>query len=143
MTNLDEIRRASAKFYNAINSMANGDDTPMQDAWIKGDDVTAQHPIGGRDTGFETVMASFSKVAENAGGGDIRLENQFIHAGSEMAIETGTEIGTLVIAGQEARINQRVSNVYQRQGGEWKLAHHHTDLSSDMLEIVERLAKAV
>lgn len=142
MTNLDEVRRASAAFYDALNRMANGDATAMQDAWVKGGGVTAQHPIGGRDMGSDAVLASFSKVAEIAGGGDIRLEDQSINAGSDMAVETGVEIGTLNIAGHEARIEHRVTNVYQRQGGAWKLAHHHTDLSPGMLEILERLTKA-
>ncbi len=142
MTNLEDIRRASAAFYEALNKMANGDGTAMQDAWIKGDGVTAQHPIGGREMGSDAVLASFRKVAEIAGGGDIRLEDQSIHAGSDMAVETGVEIGTLTIAGHEASIEHRVTNVYQRQGGAWKLAHHHTDLSPSMLEILERLTKA-
>lgn len=142
MTNLDEVRRASAAFYDALNKMARGDDTAMQNVWIKGDGVTAQHPIGGRDMGSDTVLASFSKVAKIAGGGDIRLEDQSINAGSDMAVETGVEIGTLTLAGHEARIEHRVTNVYQRQGGAWKLAHHHTDLSPGMLELLERLTQA-
>ncbi|WP_322865437.1 YybH family protein [Aquicoccus sp. G2-2] len=142
MTNIDEVRRASAAFYAALNKMAQGDDAAMQDAWTKGDGVTAQHPIGGRDMGSDTVLASFSKVAEIAGGGDIRLMDQSINAGSDMAVETGMEVGTLTLAGHEARIEQRVTNVYQRQGGVWKLAHHHTDLSPAMLEILERLTQA-
>lgn len=142
MTNLDEVRRASVAFYDALNKMAAGDDTAMQGVWIKGDAVTAQHPIGGRDIGSDTVLASFSKVAEIAGGGDIRLQDQLINAGSDMAVETGVEIGTLIIGGHEARIEHRVSNVYQRQRGAWKLAHHHTDLSPSMLEIVNRLTEA-
>jgi ketosteroid isomerase-like protein len=142
MTNLDEVRRASAAFYDALNKMAQGDATAMQDAWIKGDAVTAQHPIGGRDMGSDAVLASFSKVAEIAGGGDIQLHDQSINAGSDMAVETGMEVGTLTLAGHEARIEQRVTNVYQRQGGVWKLAHHHTDLSPAMLEILERLTQA-
>lgn len=142
MTNRDEVRRASVAFYDALNRMANGDDTEMPDVWIKGDGVTAQHPIGGRDMGSDTVLASFSKVAEIASGGNIRLEDQSINAGSDMAVETGVEIGTLIIAGHEAKIHHRVTNVYQQQGGAWKLLHHHTDLSPSMLEILERLTEA-
>lgn len=142
MTNLDEVRHASAAFYEALNLMANGDDAKMRDMWVKGDGVTAQHPIGGRDMGSDTVLASFSKVAEIASGGDIRLEDQSIYSWSDMAVETGVEIGTLIIAGHEATIHQRVTNVYQRQGGAWKLVHHHTDLSPSMLEILEQLTEA-
>tara|TARA_R110002126_G_scaffold291777_2_gene457738 strand:+ start:7063 stop:7494 length:432 start_codon:yes stop_codon:yes gene_type:complete len=142
MTNLNDVRRASATFYDALNKMAQGDDTAMQDVWIKGDGVTAQHPIGGRDIGSDTILASFNQVARIAGGGDIRLEGQSINVGADMAVETGMEVGTLTLAGHEARIEHRVTNVYQRQGGGWKLAHHHTDLSPSMREILERLTEA-
>ena len=137
MTNLNDVRRASATFYDALNKMAQGDDTAMQDVWIKGDGVTAQHPIGGRDIGSDTILASFNQVARIAGGGDIRLEGQSINVGADMAVETGMEVGTLTLAGEH-----RVTNVYQRQGGGWKLAHHHTDLSPSMREILERLTEA-
>ncbi len=142
MSDLNAIRAASAAFYAALNTMAGGDDTAMQSVWAKGEAVTAQHPIGGRDTGYDAIIASFAKVAAIARGGDIRLEDQTIDAGQDMAIETGVETGTLTIADHEARIHHRVTNVYRLEHGAWKLAHHHTDLSPDMLEILERLTAA-
>jgi ketosteroid isomerase-like protein len=122
--------------------MAAGDALPMADVWARSDDVSAQHPIGGRDQGYDAVVGSFAKVADVAGGGEIRLTEQQIVAGSDMAVETGVEVGTLVIAGHTATIHQRVTNVYQRTGGDWKLAHHHTDLSGAMLDILKRLSEA-
>jgi len=142
MSATPEIRAASARFYNALNRMAAGDAAPMSDAWVRSDAVSAQHPIGGRDLGYHAVTASFAKVAGIAGGGDIRLEDQKIDAASDMAVETGVECGSLVIAGHTATIRHRVTNVYRRQDGEWRLAHHHTDMSQAMLDILERLGAA-
>jgi hypothetical protein len=59
-----------------------------------------------------------------------------------MAVETGVETGTLFIAGHEASNNHRVTNVYRQVGGNWRLAHHHTDVSEAMLEILKRLSAA-
>ena len=142
MTDLNAIRAASKAFYAALNVIAHGDDTAMKSVWAKDENVTAQHPIGGRDTGYDAIAASFAKVAGIAGGGDIRLEDQAIDVGQDMAIETGVEIGTLIIAGHEAMIHHRVTNVYRHDRGAWKLAHHHTDLSPSMLKILERLSDA-
>jgi ketosteroid isomerase-like protein len=122
--------------------MAAGDAAPMADAWVRSEAVSAQHPIGGRTEGYDAVMASFAKVADIAGGGDIRLADQKIDAGSDMAVETGIETGTLVIAGHEASLHHRVTNVYRRTEGDWRLAHHHTDLSETMLGILKRLSEA-
>lgn len=142
MTAEDEIRAASARFYVALNCMAAGDAAPMAKAWVGGSGVSAQHPIGGRDEGYDAVIASFAKVAGIAGGGEIRLLDQKIDAGSNMAVETGVETGTLVIAGHEASIHHRVTNVYRQVDGNWKLAHHHADVSEAMLEILKRLSAA-
>lgn len=142
MSAIPEIRAASQRFYDALNRMAAGDAAPMAEAWVRGDGVSAQHPIGGRDEGYDTVIASFSKVATIAGGGEIRLLEQKIDAGSDMAVETGVETGTLVIAGHEASLHHRVTNVYRHEAGEWRLAHHHTDLSDAMLDILKQLEAA-
>ncbi|MBT8417093.1 MAG: nuclear transport factor 2 family protein [Silicimonas sp.] len=141
MSDLNEIRAASAKFYTALNRMAAGDAAPMADAWARREDASAQHPIGGRDQGYDAIIASFSRFAKIAEGGDIRLVEQKIVAGSDMAVETGKEKGTLVIAGHTATIDQRVTNVYLLADGMWRMVHHHTDMSQDMLEILKRLSE--
>ena len=142
MSTNEDARAASARFYAALNSMAAGDAAPMSDAWAQGSEVSAQHPIGGRDEGYDAVIASFAKVAEIAGGGDIKLLEQKIDAASDMAIETGIESGTLMIAGHEATVHHRVTNVYKKIDGDWKLAHHHTDMSEAMLDVLKRLGQA-
>jgi ketosteroid isomerase-like protein len=142
MSELTEVRAASSTFYNALNCMAAGDAEPMAEAWARTDDVSALHPIGGRDLGYDAVIASFSKVAEIAGGGQVRIEDQMLMLTDELAVETGVETGTLVIAGRNADIHHRVTNVYRRVNGQWKLVHHHTDTSAAMLDIVKDLAAA-
>lgn len=142
MSELTNVRKASSTFYNALNRMAAGDAAPMAEAWAPIDDVSAFHPIDGRELGYDAVIASFSKVAEIAGGGQIRLEDQMLMLTDELAVETGVETGTLVIAGRSADIHHRVTNVYRRANGQWKLVHHHTDTSAAMLDIVKDLAAA-
>lgn len=142
MSSTKDVLAASKAFYAALNAMARGDASAMAAVWVNGGSATAQHPIGGRDTGHDKIIASFAKVADIAGGGEIRLEGRTIETGSDMAVETGTEVGSLVIAGHEATIHHRVTNVYRKEDGTWKLAHHHTDLSPSLLEILDRLNEA-
>ena len=141
MSSTNDVLAASKAFYAALNRMAQGDATAMAGVWAMRGRVTAQHPIGGRDTGYDEIIASFAKVAEIAGGGEIQLEDQTLEMGTDMAVETGTEVGTLVIAGHEATIDHRVTNIYRLEDGVWKLTHHHTDMSPSMLEILERLGE--
>lgn len=135
----DEVRKASAQFYGALNQIANGDSGAMADVWSHSPSVTAMHPIGGREVGWDAVRASFEQVAKIASDGKVELKDQLIQVAGDMAYEVGSEQGQLTLAGHQATIEHRVTNIYQRQAGGWKLVHHHTDTSPAMLEILSRL----
>jgi len=53
-----EVRKASRQFYAGLNRMVNGDADPLADIWSHGAAVTAMHPIGGRQVGWDAVRAS-------------------------------------------------------------------------------------
>jgi ketosteroid isomerase-like protein len=144
MSTEDEVRAASNKFYAALNKMANGDAGPMAEIWSHGDTVTTMHPIGDRQVGWDQVRGSWEQVAQIATDGEVRLDDQIIQVANDMAYELGIERGHLKIAGDEVHsIDDRVTNVYRREGGEWKIVHHHTDISKAMMDILKKLqAKA-
>ena len=139
MSTEDEVRQASAQFYAALNRMANGDSSSMADVWSHSAFVTAMHPIGGREVGWDAVRASFEQVAQLASDGDVELKDQLVQVAGDIAYEMGTEQGRLTLGGHQATIEHRVTNIYQRQAGGWKMVHHHTDTSPAMLDILSRL----
>ena len=139
MSGEDEVRKASQQFYAALNRMANGDSGGMADVWSHTATVTTMHPIGGREVGWDAVRASFEQVAKVASEGKIELKDQLIRVAGDVAYEMGVEQGQLKLAGHQAAIEHRVTNIYQRQAGAWKVVHHHTDTSPAMLEILSRL----
>ena len=147
MSTEDEVRKASKQFYAGLNRMANGDAGALADIWSHSATVSAMHPIGGRQVGWEAVKASFEQVAQMASDGKIELKDQLIHVAGEMAYEVGLEQGKFKFAGQQVTIEHRVTNIYQREAGAWKMTHHHVDISPAMLEVLSRLqprsAKAV
>ncbi len=59
----------------------------------------------------------------------------------DMAYELGVEEGQVTLAGQLVPIEDRVTNVYKREAGAWKIVHHHTDIAPAMLDVVRRLRK--
>lgn len=134
-----EVREASAQFYAALNSMANGDAGPMGDIWSHSKDVSTMHPIGGREVGWDEVKGPWAQVAGISTGGQIELDDQLIRVGDDIAFELGTERGQATMAGEQISFEQRVTNIYRREGGSWKIVHHHTDLSPAMVELLARL----
>ena len=129
MSTEDKVRNASKQFYAGLNRMVNGDSRPLSDIWSHSASVTAMHPIGGREVGWDAVRASFEKVAQLASDGKIELKNQLIRVAGDGAYEAGIEHGQLKLAGQQVTIEHRVTNIYQREAGAWKIVHHHTDTS--------------
>lgn len=134
-----EIRNASKQFYAGLNRMANGDAGPLADTWSHRADVTTMHPIGGRQVGWDAVRASFEQVAKTASDGKIELADQLIRTIGDVAYEVGVERGRFNFAGQQVAIEHRVTNIYRREAGEWKMIHHHTDTSPAMLDVLSRL----
>jgi ketosteroid isomerase-like protein len=142
MSSEDEVRTASAQFVAALNSMMVGDAAPLAEVWSHGADVSTMHPIGGRQTGWDEVRGSFEQVAQLASGGHGELRDQSIQVGGDLAYEVGIEQGQITLAGEQIAIEHRVTNVYRREAGGWKIVHHHTDLSPAMLDLLGRLQAA-
>ena len=134
-----EVRKASEKNVAAMNRMLNGDAAPLADVWSHGTAVSTMHPIGGRQVGWEKVRESFEQVAKIATGGQLELRDQLVSVAGDVAYELGVEHGQFKMAGQQVAIEHRVTNIYRREAGGWKLVHHHTDLSQAMLDVLGRM----
>lgn len=134
-----EVREASEAFYAALNRMGNGVKGAMAEAWSHGNQVTVMHPIGGRTTGWDSVRESFDRVAGMASDAKVELKDQYIQVLGDVAYELGVERGAFKMAGHEVSLDHRVTNIYKRETGGWKVVHHHTDISSGMLDVLSRL----
>ena len=142
MTTEAEVRAASNKFYAALNRMIAGDAGAFDDIWSHGATVTTMHPIGGREVGWDNVRKSFEQVAQIAKGGkggQVKLSDQYIQVAGDVAYELGVERGQADLAGQQVTFADRVTNIYRRESGAWKIVHHHTDISQAMLDVLARL----
>ena len=139
MSAKEEVLKASQQFYSALNRMLKGDVGPLANAWAHTPNVSTMHPIGGKEIGWEKVADSFKGVGGIAGGGEVALMDQRIEVDGNMAYEIGTEKGHGTFNGQKVAIEHRVTNVYRKEAGAWKMVHHHTDISPAMVEIVKGL----
>lgn len=139
MSTENEVRKASNQFYASLNQMLNGDAQSLSDIWSHGSTATTLHPIGGRQVGWDEIQQSWEQVAQIASDGKVELKDQFIHTIGDVACETGTEHGAFKLAGQKVDVQARVTNIYQKVNGTWKIIHHHTDITPSMVDIIGRL----
>jgi ketosteroid isomerase-like protein len=139
MSTEDEVRNASNQFYAALNKMVNGSSQSLSDIWSHSSAVTTMHPIGGREVGWKDVWATWDQTAQVASEGQVKLQDQLIRVVGDMAYEIGVEDAVFRIAGQKVTDQVRVTNIYQNEGGTWKIVHHHSDLSPAMVEVLHKL----
>jgi len=142
MSSEDEVREASAQFYAALNRMLEGDAASLADVWSQSAGVSTMHPVGGRQAGWDEVRGSFEQVAQLATGGRAEVRDQSIQIAGDVAWEVGVERGQATLAGERVIIEQRVTSIYRREAGGWKIVHRHTDVSPAMVDIISRLQTA-
>lgn len=133
-----EIHKASEQFYAALNRMLRGDADSLSAIWSHGAAVTTMHPIGGRQVGWNDVQSTWKQVAQLVSDGQVDLKDQRIHVAGDAAYETGVEQGQFKLVGQRVAVEHRVTNIYRREAGEWKIVHHHTDTSPEMQHVLSQ-----
>jgi len=139
MSAKDDVRKASKAFYAALNRMLDGDAASLAEIWSHSATVSTQHPVGGREVGWANVKGTWQQVAKAMSGGRVNLNDQLIRVVGDLAYEIGNERGHSILGGREVPIEHRVTNVYRREAGGWKIVHHHADLSPAMVDALGRL----
>ena len=136
----DEIRQASERFYAALNREINGDPGPMMEVWSHGSNVATMHPLGGINVGWEEVRAGWEQAAQAISDGQVSLDDLVVlPISDDVAYTVGTEHGRAKFGSDTIGVEWRVTNIYRREGGEWKIVHHHTDVSPAVVEAFARL----
>ena len=129
MTTKREICEVSTQFYAALKRMLNGDPRALSDVRSHRSFVTAMHPLGGRQVGWAQVRRTWEQIAQRSSEGKVELKDQLIRLAGEVAYEVGVEHVEAKLGGQKFVAVIRVTNIYQREAGAWKITHHHTDMS--------------
>jgi ketosteroid isomerase-like protein len=128
-----DINEAVDQFYKALKAIIAGDIEPMKEIWSHADDVTYLDPSGAFLVGWDDVLASWQKQADLNIGGDVHPENLHMIEVENLAVTHNFEIGTSHLRGGNEPVNIRVTNVFRKEDGRWKIISHHTDLM-DILE---------
>ena len=127
------LRAANDQFYAALNSMFTGDLAPMNAIWAHQDEVTDMGPFGGRLTGWKMVGEEFKKEAAMKIGGHVSCKDLVVQVGSDMGytvcIEQGENMST---DGKPVLVSHRATNIFRLINGQWKMVHHHTDISPQL-----------
>jgi ketosteroid isomerase-like protein len=113
----------------ADDALHNGDPEPRMQLWSHEDPVTVLGAFGVAASGWDEVRETFRWVASQFTRGE-EFELDVIAAGvsGDLAYTVGYEHSVVSRDGDPPRPNRlRVTHVYRRENGEWKIVHRHGD----------------
>lgn len=118
----DEVRSANASFYRALEHR---DMEELGRVWSHQDDIKCVHPGWRLLRGWPAIRASFKRQFEAVDFQKFGVEDQFIDIHGPVAVVTMTEVVLFQKQGVTAEKRVQVTNVYRREGSDWKLILHH------------------
>jgi len=97
--------------------------------WSRQDPVTLFGAIGMSESGWERLSRTFTWVASRFSDvSDFRFDVEAVDVQGDMAYTLGFERFNGSIAGRPVEpVTVRVTHIYRREYGEWKIVHRHGD----------------
>jgi ketosteroid isomerase-like protein len=148
---IDEVCQVSGRFYAGMSHAINGDPGAMlelHDVCSQTDDISLMSEMGGRQLGWPEVSAIWEMGAQAASGGSMQVSDLRVTdlratlLGHDGAFTTGTLSASVIIGTTPLDFSSRCTDVFRREGGTWKLVHHHLDLLPDPAAFQEAMAQA-
>jgi ketosteroid isomerase-like protein len=126
-----ELAMALEQAKSAAASMRSEDPAPYIRCWTSSDEAALSGAWGATDKGkavTDTCRWIGSRYA--SGTGPVGVEQTAVASGKDLAYTVGFERGPVSIDGGPAReMAMRVTQIYRRVDGGWKLVHRHADFA--------------
>ncbi len=124
-----EFRETVEQVQAALSAFIAGNPEPFKVCWSHGDDVTIFGGWGAFERGWNHVGPRLDWAAARFSGGEQSYQQLALEIGGDLAFTVGIEHGDVRLAGQGAfsPMTSRVTHIYRREGGVWRLIHRHAD----------------
>jgi ketosteroid isomerase-like protein len=120
--------RARERVRTALAAMGFGNPEPYIDCWGKSDDATLFGAWGPIERGYARLTETFRWVGSRFKSGALVPQDIVCFESGDLAYTVGFEVGEVVVdRGPATPMTIRVTHIYRRIDGEWRLVHRHAD----------------
>lgn len=118
----DAVIEANAEFYRAIESL---DAARLDSILAREEPVRVVHPGWPLVSGRDAVKASWERIFDNAGMMQFTITDTEVHVEGSLAWVLCIEHLTSVQGGRVVEGRVATTNLFRRENGDWRIAHHH------------------
>lgn len=129
-SDLDDFRQFMQQREDMARAYVRGEAEPLAGIVARTSPATFFGPQGGYRQGTDEVAATYARDAASfSTDGDSELEILEMAASDGLAYWTGFQHASARLRGRPVKttFNLRVTEVFRREGREWKLVHRHAD----------------
>ena len=124
----DSFARARERVRAALAAMGSGNPAPYTACWAESGDITLFGAWGPIERGRARLAETFRWVGGRFRGGALVPEDVVAFESGDLAYTVGFERGEVAVDDGPARpMTLRVTHVYRRIEGDWRLVHRHAD----------------
>jgi ketosteroid isomerase-like protein len=140
----NSVQEAVARLHAAMAKVANGDVSEIKRLYSHTREATSFYGWGGYEKGEEAVSRRWDWAGQQFKGGNVRHENITTVISSEMFYTTDIEtFENQHVAGVDGLTgwSNRVTHIFKREQGEWRLFHRHANRLEAQHEPSTRMAR--
>ena len=132
---------AVAGLHAAMAKVANGDISGITALYAHSDEATSFYGWGGYEKGWDAVARRWDWAGRQFKGGTVGYENVTTVVTAELAYTTDIETFKVRMDGmdQPTQWSNRVTHVFRRMDGGWRLLHRHANRLEQQFEPSTRL----
>jgi ketosteroid isomerase-like protein len=130
MAALDDLDEVIEQSHLTLGEIVKGNPEPLKMVYSHREDASLANPFGPPVRGWEQAAAIIERAASNYKDGEIvGFENVAKYVTPELAYIVEVERYKAKVGGGEklAPISLRVTSIYRREDGVWKIVHRHAD----------------
>lgn len=129
MSDDEALERAIERMAKAAQGFVNGDPGGFTALWSHREDVTIFGGYGSGERGREEIVARLAWASSRFRGGELDYEPITSGSSGDLGYAIGIERGRATVEGcdEPGELCLRVTHLFRREEGEWKLMHRHAD----------------